>query len=204
MSKTALVQSCFWETWGFGPPLSLPANKHPYLFSLGRIAAEATSPCRREITSYQWRLSPGQGSRVVVGGGIGVAEQRSSKETVCWGQSGQAAPNLMEYLVQPMTRLSFHQLHQLFCADPSVATSGLERFSGMWGWRWQNPVSSQQKGILLLVGRRPVYSFSDSLSCLFQSAHLLYHPSAREDLRVTPSVVLTLQLHTCRALSEKL
>lgn len=64
-----------------GGPLTLPPNKHPYLFSLGRIAAEATGPCRREISTYWWRLSPGQGSGVKTGGGGGAADQRSGLET---------------------------------------------------------------------------------------------------------------------------
>lgn len=72
-------------------PLTLPPNKHSYLFSLGRIAAGATSPCQREITSYRWRLSPGQGSRVTMGGGSGATEQQSGKETgVSLGTAEQA------------------------------------------------------------------------------------------------------------------
>lgn len=61
-------------------PPSLPANKHPYLFSLGRIAAEATGPCQG---NYIISVAPvsGQGSRVMSGGGIGVVEQQSGKET---------------------------------------------------------------------------------------------------------------------------
>lgn len=139
-------------------PLTLPANKHPYLFSLGRIAAEATSPCRREITSYRWRLSPGQGSRVTAGGGSGAVEQQSGKETgsllgSVWALlSRQAAPNLIEYLAQPLTRLSFsissdYFVLRLVCRcsctclrerwlTMGAVTSGLEwgAGKGMGGW----------------------------------------------------------------------
>lgn len=62
-----------------------------------------------------------QGSRVTAGGGSGVTEQQSGKETgsllgSVWALlSRQAAPKLIECLDQPLTRLSFHQLG-LFCA----------------------------------------------------------------------------------------
>lgn len=102
-------------------PLTHSPNKHPYLFSLGRIAAEASGPCRREITSHWWRLSPGQGSKVTLGGGVGAVEQRSGKETggllgSVWAlQSRQAAPNLIEYLAQPLTKLSFPSAWATVC-----------------------------------------------------------------------------------------
>jgi len=68
--------------------LSLPPDKHPYLFSRGRVAAEATGPRRsREMTSHRWRLSPGQGSRVAAGGGGGAAERRGDRQSA-GGQSG--------------------------------------------------------------------------------------------------------------------
>lgn len=139
-----------------GPPLSLPANKHPYLFSLGRIAAEATSPCRREITSYQWRLSPGQGSRV--GGGIRVAEQQSGKETVCQGQSGKAVSTLMEYLAQSLT--TFHQFG-LIC-EREMADCQWTLVLSPLGWRgdWvkifrRGRVEVTESGFLSTEGHPP-------------------------------------------------
>lgn len=124
-TKMASVHHYFSETRGrLQPcgPLSRSPNKHPYLFSPGRIAAEATGPCRREISSYRWRLSPGQGSKVTVGGG-GAAEQQSGKETgglpgSVWAllsRQRQAARNLIEYLARPLVSRSFHQ-HGLFYA----------------------------------------------------------------------------------------
>lgn len=97
-------------------PLTLPPNKHPYLFSLGRIAAEATGPCRREISTYWWRLSPGQGLGVKTGGGGGAADQRSGLETgslrgSVWAPTAeQAAPGLIERTWPSSTRLPSHQL----------------------------------------------------------------------------------------------
>lgn len=107
-----------------GGPLTLPPNKHPYLFSLGHIAAEATGPCQKEISTYWWRLSPGQRSRVKMGGGSGAAEQRSSKETgslvgSVWALLRRQASSLIEYL----TRLGFHQV-SLFSVDLSECRTG--------------------------------------------------------------------------------
>lgn len=84
-------------------PLTLPPNKHPYLFSLGHIAAEATGPCQKETSTYWWRLSPGQRSRVKTGGGSRAAEQRSGKETgslvgSVWAPLRRQASSLIEYL----------------------------------------------------------------------------------------------------------
>lgn len=63
-----------------GLPHSHQIN-NSYLFYPGCVAAEAAGPCRREIASYLWRLYPGQGSGVTVGGGGGAADQQSRKET---------------------------------------------------------------------------------------------------------------------------
>ena len=118
-SESAPVQRCFWETGVRLQPVSLshsPPNKHPLLFSWGHVAAGATGPCQGEITSYRWRLSPVQGSRVTVGGGSGATSSRAIRRLpVCWGQvwallSRHAALDLMEHQAQPLTRLAFHQL----------------------------------------------------------------------------------------------
>lgn len=98
-----------------GGPLTLPPNKRPYLFSLVPIAAEATGPCQKELSTYWWRLSPGQRSRVKTGGGSGAAEQRSGKETgslvgSVWALLRRQASSLIEYLSRPLSRLGLHQV----------------------------------------------------------------------------------------------
>lgn len=90
-------------------PLTLPPNKHPYLFSLGRIAAEATGPCRREISTYWWRLSPGQGSGVKTVGGGGGLETGSLRGSVWAPPAEQAAPGLIQRTWPSWTRLPFCQ-----------------------------------------------------------------------------------------------
>lgn len=59
----------------------------------------------------------------MAGGGSGAAEQQSGKETgsllgSVWAPlSRQAAPNLIEYLAQPLTRLSFPLAWAILCHD---------------------------------------------------------------------------------------
>lgn len=111
-----------------GGPLTLPPNKHPYLFSLGHIVTEATGPCQEEISTYWWRLSPGQRSGVKTGGGSGAAEQQSSKETgslvgSVWALLRRQASSLIEYLSRLLTRLGFHQVG-LFSVDLSECRRG--------------------------------------------------------------------------------
>lgn len=52
-----------------------------YLLFLGHIAAKPTGPCQGEIISYQWRLTPGQGSGVRAGGGKKAAEHKGDWES---------------------------------------------------------------------------------------------------------------------------
>lgn len=123
-------------------PLTLPPNKHPYLFSLGRIATEATGPCQREITTYWWRLSPGQGSGVTAGGGSRAVEQQSGKETgsllgSVWAGSAQSDG------VPGPTRLSFLQLG-LFCATAWVCVR--EVFVCSYACEWVKERARERNG----------------------------------------------------------
>lgn len=60
-------------------PLSENINTYIYFFWVA-LQSGATGPCQGEMTSFWWRLSPWQGSRVTGGGGE-AKERQSGKET---------------------------------------------------------------------------------------------------------------------------
>lgn len=80
-----------------GGTLPLPPNKHPYLFSLGHVAPEATGPCQKEMSACWWRLSPrtevkGQSGRWQQSRGAAERQGDWQSGEVSLGTAGEAAP----------------------------------------------------------------------------------------------------------------